>query len=186
MRGIDRRTVLIGITATLGACATATPATPQPSDNPADWIGRTPHINSDHPQVRAKAAALTNGRGTDRQKARAIFEFVRDEVKFGFTRGFWDNTASDVLASRTGYCNTKSTLFVALLRAVDIPARQVFVDIDRSVLHGILDPGTPYVDHSYVEVLLDGAWIATDAYIVDKALFTPAQARAESEGRLLG
>lgn len=164
----------------------ATPASPRPSENPADWTGKTRHININHPQVRAKAAALTHGLRTDCQKALAIFEFVRDEVKFGFTRGFWDNTASDVLVSRVGYCNTKSTLFVALLRAVNIPARQIFVDIDRGVLHGILDPGTPYVDHSYVEVFLNGTWWATDACIVDTNLFVPARARAERENRVLG
>ena len=62
----------------------------------------------------------------------------------------------------------------------------MFVDIRASVLHGVIDPGTPYVDHSYVEAFLDGAWVATDAYIVDSALFGPAQARTLGEGRLMG
>ena len=99
--------------------------------------------------------------------------------------GFWSNRASDVLASGKGYCNTKSTLFIALLRASGIPARQVFVDIDSDVLFGLVEPGTPYVDHSYVEVFLDGHWVSTDAYIVDEDLFFPAQAKALSEQRLL-
>ena len=60
------------------------------------------------------------------------------------------------------------------------------MDIDAAVLHGILDPGTPYVDHSYVEVFLNDAWVATDAYIVDAALFQAAQSRVLREQRLLG
>ena len=150
------------------------------------WLHATDYLDTDHRNVSATVHRLTSGLSDDREKALALFAFVRDDIRFGFARGFWDNKASEVLASGVGYCNTKSTLFVALLRAAGIPARQVFVDIHASVLHGIIDPGTPYIDHSYVEVLLDGKWIATDAYIVDAALFEPAQARSRSEDRLMG
>ena len=160
-------------------------ASAQFDDAPGRWLGATRLIDKDHRGIRNAARSITAGKVTPVEKALAIFTFVRDEVRFGFTRGFWDNKASDVLASRIGYCNTKSTLFMALLRAENIPARQVFVDIDRDVLYGIIDPGTPYVDHSYVEVLLNGAWIATDAYIVDAPLFSPAQRRALQENKLL-
>lgn len=153
--------------------------------DPADWLGTTRFIDYEHPTVSERASMLTAGKNDPLQKSLAIFRFVRDEVKFGFTRGFWSNSASDVLASGIGYCNTKSTLFVALLRASGIPARQVFVDIDSDVLFGIANPGTPYVDHSYVEIFLDGLWIPTDSYIVDEALFVPAQARALTEERVL-
>lgn len=156
------------------------------TDDPEAWLEATPHIDVDHPRVQSAAADLTAGLASDREKALAIFAFVRDEVRFGFARGFWDNTASDVLASRVGYCNTKSTLFIALLRAAGVPARPVFVDIHHTVLLGLLNPGTPYVDHSYVEVFLEGVWVPTDAYIVDAALFGPAQARALEENRVLG
>ncbi|MEM7292180.1 MAG: transglutaminase-like domain-containing protein [Pseudomonadota bacterium] len=156
------------------------------TDSPLDWLGSTPLIDKEHPRVREKAADLARGGKTDRDVALAVFNFVRDEIEFGFARGFWKSKASQVLATGRGYCNTKSTLFIALLRANRIPARQVFVDIHSSVLHGILNPGTPYVDHSYVEVFLEGDWIPTDAYIVDRALFEPAQARVLAENRLMG
>lgn len=155
-------------------------------DAPERWLHATRMIDKDHRAVIATARRLTDGFTDDRGKALALFSFVRDEVKFGFARGFWDIRASDVLRSRMGYCNTKSTLFLALLRASGIPACQVFVDIDAQVLHGIIDPGTPYVDHSYVEVFLSGKWIATDAYIVDPPLFRAAHTRAAAEGRQLG
>lgn len=111
---------------------------------------------------------------------------MRDDIKFGFARGFWDMPASKVETIGLGYCNTKSTLFVALLRAAGIPARQIFVEIDAAVLSGLINPGTAYVDHSYVEVWLDGFWIPTDAYIVDPALFRVAQSRLQQDGRVLG
>jgi len=53
------------------------------------------------------------------QKVLEIYNFVRDEIKFGYN---FDDTlpASRVLKDGYGQCNTKGTLFMALLRAVDI------------------------------------------------------------------
>jgi hypothetical protein len=111
---------------------------------------------------------------------------VRDEIRFGFAPAFYDMRASEVLEARIGFCNTKSTLFVALLRAMGIPARQVFVDIDASILTGLINPGTWFVDHSYTELMLDDEWIALDSYIVDPPLFAGAQARLAREKLQLG
>jgi transglutaminase-like putative cysteine protease len=150
-----------------------------------DYLQPTSYIDTDHSAIIAVVDDVTREATTMRQSALALFEFVR-AIPFGFAAGFWDNKASDVLRAGRGYCNTKSTLFVALLRAAGVPARQQFVEIDSAVLFGILDPGTAMVDHSYVEVLLDGQWIATDAYIVDPALFAAAQRRLAADNRLLG
>lgn len=150
-----------------------------------DYLQPTHYINTDHPAIIAVVNEATRDATTMRQAAIAVFEFVR-AIPFGFATGFWDNKASDVLRARRGFCNTKSTLFVAMLRAAGVPARQQFVEIDSAVLFGILDPGTAMVDHSYVEVFLDGQWVATDAYIVDPALFATAQRRLAADSRLLG
>ncbi len=140
----------------------------------------------DDDPVTVLAHSLVADARSDRERAVALHDYVRDEVKFGFTGRFYQMTAAEVLDARVGYCNTKSTLFVALLRAVGLQARQQFVDIDAAVLRGLLDPGTPFVDHSYVEVRLDGQWIATDSYIVDRALHSAARRRLQREGRKLG
>ena len=58
-----------------------------------------------------------------------------------------------------------------MLRAVGIPSRIVFVDINKEVLSGIVDPRTDYVDHSYSEVYLNGKWIKVDSYIIDTKLY---------------
>ncbi|MDX2234774.1 MAG: transglutaminase family protein [Hyphomonadaceae bacterium] len=176
---MNRRTMIAGVAAALAAA-------PASADAPEAFLSPTRHINSGHRAICAVVADCCAGARTDADKARALFAFVRDEILFGFGPGFWDQKATDVLAQRRGYCNTKSTLFAALLRAAGVPARQVFVDIHVSVLHGIVDPGTPYVDHSYVEVFLNGAWRPTDAYIADPALFAAAQKRLAAEGRLMG
>ncbi|MCG8692812.1 MAG: hypothetical protein MI806_16545 [Minwuiales bacterium] len=182
---MNRRELIAGTAALLATGITA-PAGAAAGDDPAGYLGATGYIDSDHPRIAARAAALTAGLDDDTEKALALFAFVRDGVPFGFARGFWDRKASDVLGDGRGYCVTKSTLFVALLRAAGLPARQMFVDIHAGVLAGIIDPGTAYVDHAYVEVFLRGGWRATDAYIVDRALFAAAQPKLRAEGGLMG
>ena len=89
-------------------------------------------------------------------------------MRFGFTPHFYAMSAAEVLSAGVGYSNTKATLFIALLRAAGIEARQQFVDVNAAVLRGMFDLRTPFIDHSYTEVLLDGAWVPTDSYVVDR------------------
>ncbi|MEM7404269.1 MAG: transglutaminase-like domain-containing protein, partial [Pseudomonadota bacterium] len=119
-------------------------------------------------------------------KAIRIHDYVRDEIAFGWTDSFYRMSAIDVLKAKVGYCNTKGTLFIALLRAAGIPARQRFVAIPSDVLSGLVDPGTPKVDHSYSEVWLDDRWVRVDSYIVDRPLFIQAQKALAASGRSVG
>ncbi len=143
-------------------------------------------IDDTHVAITEQVAQLVQDRHTPRERAVAIHDFVRDEVRFGFTPHFYAMSAADVLAAGVGFSNTKSTLFIAMLRAAGIEARQQFVDLDATLLRGLLDLRTPLVDHSYTEVKLDGAWVATDSYVVDMPLFRAAQAALRVEGRRLG
>lgn len=127
------------------------------------------------------AQSITSGIADDRAKAVAIHDWVRDNIRFGWTKQFWADSATDVLASGKGFCNTKSTLFVALLRNVGIPARQHFVTIHSDSLYGLVKTGSEYLDHAYTEV-----WLKTDSYVIDSKLFRNAQARLGTENRLIG
>ncbi|MEM0967933.1 MAG: transglutaminase-like domain-containing protein, partial [Verrucomicrobiota bacterium] len=139
-----------------------------------------------HPAILDQAAQLTAGLTTDREKALAIHQFVRDEIVYEFGPKFYDHTASEVLRLRKGFCNPKTTLFVALLRASRIEARIRFVEISPEILHGIVDPGTPWMDHSYAEVFLGESWVPVDSYIVDPELFAAGLRRCRAEGRRFG
>ena len=56
------------------------------------------------------------------ERLKSIYDFVRDEILFGYNID--DNVpASKVLADGYGQCNTKGTLFMAILRACNIPCR---------------------------------------------------------------
>jgi transglutaminase-like putative cysteine protease len=170
----------------LGGAVVSLIGTDVGSSDMARWLAETPHMDFNHRSVQAIIGQIKTAHTSQIDRALACFTFVRDTIKFGFAKGFWDNKASDVLAKGRGYCNTKSTLFVALAHGCGIPARQVFVDINVQVLRGLLDPGTPYVDHSYVELFIDDAWRATDAYIVDLPLFRRASDKLRADNDLLG
>ena len=132
----------------------ATPRKAAASSPPGAFLESTEYIDHEHPEIRKLVRRLTANAADDRKRAVAIHDFVRDEIRFGFSGDFYDQRASAVLAGGRRFCNTKSTLFVALLRAAGIPARQRFVDIDADILHGLVDTGGAYVDHSYAEVYL--------------------------------
>lgn len=151
-----------------------------------DPFAPTKLIDSDNASIVGLAKKLAPDDLPIPQKARRIFNFVRDDIKFGFGPRFYEHTASEIAAMGVGYCNTKGTLMVALLRAAGIAARQVFVDIDAAILSGIVDPGTPFVDHSYVEMLIGDTWLSTDAYIIDAPLFAAAQKRLAAENLPMG
>ena len=52
----------------------------------------------------------------------AAYEFVRTDIRFGYNARD-EIPAAQVLAEGYGQCNTKSTLLMALLRALDVPCR---------------------------------------------------------------
>lgn len=68
---------------------------------------------------------------------KAIYNYVRDEIPFGYNI---DDSipASKVLADGYGQCNTKGTLFMALLRACNIPCRVHGFTIDKKLQKGAM------------------------------------------------
>lgn len=145
----------------------------------------------DHPTVQKKATELTAGKGTPLTKIESIFYFVRDGIRFGFPPKWDEVKASEVMAYGLGYCNTKATLFLALSKAVGIPARVHFGLIDSRIMRGILPsfvfPFMPKVaGHSWIEVHLDGQWKPIDSYINDRLLYEQAVRQLNSSGRTIG
>ena len=66
------------------------------------------------------------------QRIREIYDFVRNEILFGYNVRD-DLPASRVLSDGYGQCNTKGTLFMALLRADGIPCRLHGFTIDKKL-----------------------------------------------------
>ncbi len=115
------------------------------------------------------------------ERIRAIYNYVRDEILFGYNV---DDAipASKVLADGYGQCNTKGTLFMALLRACAQPCRVHGFTIDKKLqkgaMTGIVYKSAPKnVFHSWVEVLLEGKWYELEAFILDKAYLEKLQGK---------
>lgn len=107
----------------------------------------------------------------DFQRIKAIYNFVRDEILFGYNVD--DSiTASEVLGDGYGQCNTKGTLFMALLRACRIPCRIHGFTIDKKLqkgaMTGIVYKKAPQnIFHSWVEVFFENKWYELEAFILD-------------------
>jgi hypothetical protein len=143
-------------------------------------------IEANHPRIVALAKEIARDAGNERVAAMRIHDWVRDQIAFGIPPAFYETSATESLDVKVGYCNTKVTLFNALLRARMIPTRIRVVDLSAQVLAGLFDPGTPYVDHALTEVFLDGSWIKVDSYVVDKPLVMAAARKLALTARKAG
>lgn len=126
------------------------------------------------------------------ERVKAIYNFVKDEILFGYNVD--DGVkASRVLKDGYGQCNTKGTLFMALLRASGIPCRIHGFMIDKilqkGAMTGIVYKNAPKeIFHSYVEVCVCGVWYNLEGFILDNAYLTALQKRfaPRKDGSFIG
>ena len=115
----------------------------------------------------------------DFNKINKTYLFVRDEILFGYNVS--DSiSASQVLIDGYGQCNTKGILFMALLRALNIPCRIHCFTIDKRLQKGAMT-GLVYknapnnVLHSWVEVFYQDVWYELEGFILDKKYLNKLQ-----------
>jgi transglutaminase-like putative cysteine protease len=122
-------------------------------------------IDSDSRLVKGKAWDLTTGQEDPADKARSLFYFVRDQIKYNMYVPFHlleHYKASTIVQEGEGYCVQKAVLMAALARATDIPARLGFADIVNHLLpEKFLEIyGTNLlVYHGFTELYLSDIWI---------------------------
>lgn len=113
------------------------------------------------------------------EKIKSIYNYVRDDILFGYNIS--DNIkASNVLADGYGQCNTKGTLFMALLRAVGIPCRihgfTINKKLQKGAMTGFVYKNAPQnIFHSWVEVFYNNTWIELEGFILDKSYLQKLQ-----------
>lgn len=141
----------------------------------------TPMLDLNAPEIQALITRREWRELDAYHRIEGIYNFVRDEILFGYNTD--DGIpASHVLADGYGQCNTKGTLFMALLRACEIPCRIHGFTIDKKLQKGAMT-GLVYalaprdVFHSWVEVLYDGRWYALEGLILDRAYLRGLQGR---------
>lgn len=135
------------------------------------YLQETKMLNFNHSSIKRLIKEQAWSNDDDFQKIRKIYNFVRDDIAFGYNT---DDTisASEVLKDGYGQCNTKGTLFMALLRAVGIPCRIHGFTIDKKLQRGAMT-GIVYklapksIIHSWVEVQYKEHWYNIEGFILD-------------------
>ncbi len=129
------------------------------------FLAPAPGIQCDHPEVLSLARGIVQGAANDLEAAGRLFTWARDTVRYSPYVPFAeleDYLALNTLARGRGYCVQKSALLCALARAVGIPARLGFADIENHQLPaGMAEVlGSPIMaHHCFVEWFLAGRWL---------------------------
>ena len=136
-----------------------------------NYLKPTPIIDCEHWTIREKADELTKSQKEVKEKARTLFYFVRDEIKYNpyMPRYLPEHfRASDTLVRKDGFCVQKAVLLVALSRAIGIPARIGLAVIRNHLLPkrmGTMLEGNILPEHGYSELYINDRWIkATPAF----------------------
>ncbi len=123
------------------------------------YLAASAVIDWQAPEILDLARKLRHGRSDTVEVSKAVFEWVRDEIKHSVDYGLEPVScaASEVLRLGTGFCYAKSHLLAALLRANGIPAGLCY---QRLSIDGA---GAPFCLHGFNAVQLDGhGWYRVD------------------------
>jgi len=130
-----------------------------------EYLQPTEFFDFDKSSVREKALEITDGLKTEKEKATALFYWVRDEIKYNMLTYIpsvkANFKASITLRRRNGFCVSKSILLSSFARAVGIPARIHLVDlINHKISQKVIDFMQTNVMHyhGYSELFLNGKW----------------------------
>ncbi len=135
------------------------------------YLQETQMLNFNHSSIKRLINEKQWTNNDDFQKILKIYNFVRDDIAFGYNTDDMIS-ASEVLNDAYGQCNTKGTLFMALLRAVGIPCRIHGFTIDKKLqkgaMTGIIYKLAPQsIIHSWVEIQYKERWYNIEGFILD-------------------
>ena len=118
------------------------------------YLKSSTNCQVDNSKIKSLVNSLTKGLTTAKQKATAIYNYVRDSISYSF---YYDTKygAVGTLDAKRGNCVDQAHLLVAMFRTADLPARYV---------HGTcrFSSGSTY-GHVWAQVLVDGMWTVADA-----------------------
>jgi transglutaminase-like putative cysteine protease len=122
----------------------------------AQYLRPEPLLESDDPLVRAEAEQAVGVGGTPRERAERLTRYVNGLLDKKPTVSL--PSAREVLRTKVGDCNEHTALFVAMARAVGIPAR---------IAVGLVFMQGAFYYHAWPEVYLDegkgrGLWLPVD------------------------
>ena len=123
------------------------------SGAPKEFLESTPYLQSDSAEIIEISKRVVAPARDVAGAVQRLNEFVYRHVRDAYVPAF--SNALEALKTGKGDCTEHSALFVAMARAVGIPARVV-------VGVGYWRPGDGLGWHAWAEVFIDGRWYATD------------------------
>ena len=122
----------------------------------ASYLAAEPFIESDAPEILAEAEGAVRGIDGDRARAERLTRYVNALLDKKPTVSL--PSAREVLRTKVGDCNEHTALYVAMARALGIPAR---IDVGLVFVHGA------FYYHAWPEVYVDrsggrGLWLPVD------------------------
>ena len=147
-------TVIVRSVAYKGEHSPAFPTQDEVADALAEWVQPSAMIESDDPEIVALAKQLTDGASTRWEAVQRVATWVKDEIKYAIAD---TPSAHLALEKRKGDCGPHSTLMVAMLRSLKIPAKLV-----GGVIYTPSFGGT-FGQHAWVEVHMgEDGWVSLD------------------------
>lgn len=105
------------------------------------------------------AQRVTLGKGSDMDRARALYDHVNEELRYArYGSGWGRGDAVYACDARTGNCTDFHAYFIALARAVGIPARFAI----GASIPSERDDGGMDGYHCWAEFFADGKWVPVD------------------------
>lgn len=149
--------------------------------NDKRYLKETAILNFSAPEIQALIDRKGWRQMDDFHKIKSIYNYVRDDILFGYNASD-AISAVQVLKDGFGQCNTKATLLMALLRAVNIPCRihgfTVYKKVQKGATSGFVTRFTPNeVIHTWTEVYFEDTWYNLEGVIIDRAYLSRLQER---------
>lgn len=147
--------------------------------DPHRYLRATPLLDFNTPAIQTLIRAEGWAQLAPFERIGAAYDFVRNDIGFGYNRE--DGLpASQVLGDGYGQCNTKGTLLMALLRALDVPCRLHGFTIHKALQRGVVPEAVYWMApaeilHSWVEIHFEGRWITLEGFILDQAVLRGLQ-----------
>ncbi|WP_296882656.1 pseudomurein-binding repeat-containing protein [uncultured Methanobrevibacter sp.] len=118
------------------------------------YLKATTNCQVGNSAIKSIVDSITSGLTSDLDKAKAIYNYVRDKVSYSF---YYDTRygAVGTLNAKTGNCVDQSHLVISMFRTAGLAARYV---------HGtcvFTSSGSTY-GHVWAQVLVDGQWYVAD------------------------
>lgn len=136
------------------------------------YLEEQTRVESDNKDILKKAEEITKAKSSDYSKARDIFEYVNTQIEYVEDPQYANRGAISALETHKGVCEEFATLYVALCRAVEIPARviegyKIETNKIKNPDTGELENEYNIINHAWAEIYLEEyGWIPVEPTII--------------------